>query len=96
LYTTWRHPGLSFVYKTSLTFRWLMTMIANCHLLTTPRRTGEGRGKNKKQKQRLSLNNLGLSLGTLFFSLHPPVNVDWHTLLILMIECFKLRFRNII
>jgi hypothetical protein len=35
LYTTWRHPGLSFVYETSLTFRWLMTMIANCHVLTT-------------------------------------------------------------
>ena len=46
LYTTWRHPGLSFVYETSLTFRWLMTMIANCHLLTTTRRTDEGRGKN--------------------------------------------------
>jgi hypothetical protein len=45
LYTTWRHPGLSFVYETSLTFRWL-TMIANCHLLTTTRRTDEGRGKN--------------------------------------------------
>jgi hypothetical protein len=23
LYTTWRHPCLSFVYQTSLTFRWL-------------------------------------------------------------------------
>ena len=34
LYTIWRHPGLCFVYETSLTFRWL-TMIANCHVLTT-------------------------------------------------------------
>ena len=34
LYTTWHHPGLSFVHETSLTFRWL-TMIANCHVLTT-------------------------------------------------------------
>ena len=47
LYTTWRHPGLSFVYETSLTVRWLEEeMMANCHLLTTTRRTDKGRGKN--------------------------------------------------
>ena len=46
LYTSWRHPGLSFVYATSLTVRWLEEeMVANCHLLTTTRRTDKGRGK---------------------------------------------------
>ena len=34
LYTTWRHPGLSFVYETSLTIRWLKKMMMkNCHVL---------------------------------------------------------------
>ena len=45
----WRHHGLSFVYETSLTFRWLMMMMEeeeeNCHLLTTTFRTDKGRGK---------------------------------------------------
>jgi hypothetical protein len=45
LYTAWRHPGLSVVYKTSLTLRWL-EMMENCHLLSMTCRTDKGRGKN--------------------------------------------------
>ena len=33
LYTSWCHPGLSFVYETSLTIRWLK--VKNFHVLTT-------------------------------------------------------------
>ena len=59
VYTRWRHPGLSFVNETSPTIRWLKMekekkekkekkkekKEENCHVLTTARRTDEGRGK---------------------------------------------------
>ena len=57
VYTRWRHPGLSFVNETSPTIRWLKMEKEkkekkkekkeeeNCHVLTTARRTDEGRGK---------------------------------------------------
>jgi hypothetical protein len=54
LYTTWRHPGISFVYETSLTFRWLEDLeeeeeeMENCHLLTTTLLT---RGPWEKEKE---------------------------------------------
>ena len=48
VYTRWRHPGLSFVNETSPTIRWLkMKKKENCHVLTTARRTDEGRGKKR-------------------------------------------------
>ena len=57
VYTRWRHPGLSFVNETSPTIRWLKMekkekkkeKEENCHVLTTARRTDEGRGKNVKE-----------------------------------------------
>ena len=47
VYTRWRHPDLSFVNETSPTIRWLKMekKKENCHVLTTARRTDEGRGK---------------------------------------------------